>query len=236
MGLAPLLVDTYHKYKKGTNNFVQWLAETARATGTVNDVFKDSRQDVVPPTGGRLKGATRKEAKKAGLTQNATATCQITTKSFLALATAIAADKRTCVPPEVFTTLRAVIRGRKDCAVWYSMISDQVDDAVKESNAGHRHFIKLLEDVLEIIKSKLSQTQRQPLKAVKTTPLHTSNAFEHLKFEEPLDTEDMPEAIESPVMPATQKVSYKLEPSETDVSFAIYCFLKDATHLRLAAR
>ena len=80
MGLAPLLVDTYRKYKKGTNNFVQWLAETARATGTVNDVFKDSCQDVVPPTGGRLKGVASKEAKKAGLTHNATATCQITTQ------------------------------------------------------------------------------------------------------------------------------------------------------------
>ncbi|CAN9098938.1 unnamed protein product [Alternaria alternata] len=236
MGLAPLLVDTYRKYKKGTNNFVQWLAETARATGTVNDVFKDSRQDVVPPTGGRLKGAARKEAKKAGRTQNATATCQITTKSFLTLATAIAADKRTSVPPEVFTTLRAVIRGRKDCAVWYSMISDQVDDAAKESNAGHRHFIKLLEDVLGIIKPKLPQIQRQPLKAAKTAPLHTNNAYEHLESEESLETEDMPDVIESPVRPVTQKVSYKLEPSDTDVSFVIYCFLKDATHLRLAVR
>ena len=236
MGLVPLLVDTYRKYKKGTNNFVQWLAETARATGTVNDVFKDSRQDVVPPTGGRLKGAARKEAKKAGMTHNTTATCQITTKSFLTLATAIAADKRTCVPLAVFTTLRAVIQGRKDCAAWYSMISDQTDDAAKESNAGHRHFIKLLEDVLEIIKPKLPQIQRQPLKAAKTAPLHTNNAYEHLESEESLETEDMPDVIESPVRPVTQKVSYKLELSDTDVSFAIYCFLKDATHLRLAAR
>ena len=236
MGLAPLLVDTYRKYKKGTNNFVQWLTETARATGTVNDMFKDSRQDVVPPTGGRLKGAARKEAKKAGLTHNTTATCQITTKSFLTLATAIAADKRTCVPPAVFTTLHAVIQGRKDCAVWYSMISDQTDDAAKESNAGHRHFIKLLEDVLEIIKPKLPQIQRQPLKAAKTAPLHTNNAYEHLESEESLETEDMPDVIESPVRPVTQKVSYKLEPSDTDVSFAIYCFLKDTTHLRLAVR
>ncbi|RYO01249.1 hypothetical protein AA0120_g131 [Alternaria tenuissima] len=236
MGLAPLLVDTYHKYKQGTNNFVEWLAEAARATGTVDDVFKDSRQDVAPPTGGRLKGAVRKEAKKAGLTQNATATCQITTKSFLTLATAIAADKCTNVPPAVFTTLRAVIRGRKDCAVWYSMVSDQADDAARESNAGHRYFIKLLEDVMEIIKPKLPQTQRQPLKTAKTAPLHTNNPYEHLKVEESLDTEDMPDVIESPVRPITQKVSYKLELSDTDVSFAIYCFLKDATHLRLAAR
>jgi hypothetical protein len=236
MGLAPLLVDTYRKYKKGTNNFVQWLTETARATGTVNDMFKDSRQDVVPPTGGRLKGAARKEAKKAGLTHNTTATCQITTKSFLTLATAIAADKRTCVPSAVFTTLHAVIQGRKDCAVWYSMISDQTDDAAKESNAGHRHFIKLLEDVLEIIKPKLPQIQRQPLKAAKTAPLHTNNAYEHLESEESLETEDMPDVIESPVRPVTQKVSYKLELSDTDVSFAIYCFLKDTTHLRLAVR
>lgn len=70
MGLAPALVDTYRKYKKGTENFVQWLAGTARATGTVEDVFLAHTQEKLPTTGGRLKGKARKEAKKAGLAAN----------------------------------------------------------------------------------------------------------------------------------------------------------------------
>ncbi|CAN9168213.1 unnamed protein product [Alternaria alternata] len=236
MGLAPLLVDTYRKYKKGTNNFVQWLAETARATGTVNDVFKNSCQDVVPPTGGRLKGAARKEAKKARLTHDATATCQITTKSFVTLATAISADKRASVPPAVHTTLRAVIRGRKDCANWYAMSSNAEDDTVKENDARHKHFIKILETVLEILRAKQPRAQHQPLKTKTPAPIPTKNTYDLLEAEELSESEDMPDMIESPARPTKVKVIYKLELSDADVSFAIYCFLKDATHLRLTVR
>jgi hypothetical protein len=154
MGLAPLLVDTYRKYKQGTGKFVQWLAETARATGTVNDVFKDGHQDAIPPAGGRLKGAARKEAKKVRLTHHATVSCQITTKSFLTLANAITADKRASVPHTVYTTLRAVIRGRKDCENWYTLNSNAGNDTARGNNASHRHFMKILETLLEIPQTK----------------------------------------------------------------------------------
>jgi len=180
MGLAPLLVDTYRTYKKGTGNFVQWLAETARATGTVNNVFKDGHHEAVQPTGGRLKGAARKEAKKAGLTQNATATCQIPAKSFLTLATAIAGDTHASVPRSVFTTLRAVIQGRKDCAAWHAMTSDREDIAAKANNASHGHFIKLLEDVFAILKAKQPRAEHQSSKTFKEDPVHSANMYDPL--------------------------------------------------------
>jgi hypothetical protein len=236
MGLAPLLVDTYRTYKKGTGNFVQWLAETARTTGTVNKIFKDDYREAAPPTRGRLKGAARKEAKKAGLTQDAIATCQIPAKSFLTLATAIASDPRTSVPRTVFATLRAVIRGRKDCAVWYAMTSDCEDSAAKESNASHKHFIELLENVFEILKVKQPRAGHQPPTTTKEGPVYGANMYELLEDEDLSQGEEMPEAIESPIRPAREKVSYKLEPTDADVSFAIFCFLKDVTHLRLAVR
>ncbi|CAG5150114.1 uncharacterized protein ALTATR162_LOCUS2552 [Alternaria atra] len=174
MGLAPLLVDTYRKYKQGTGNFVQWLAETARATGTVNDVFKDSHQGAISPAGGRLKGAARKEAKKAGLTHNATVSCQITTKSFLTLANSISADKRAAVPYIVYTTLRAVILGRKDCANWYTLTSNAGNDTVMENNASHKHFIKILETVLEILQTKQPRAGHQPLETKTAAPIRKS--------------------------------------------------------------
>ncbi|KAI4917742.1 hypothetical protein J4E85_009834 [Alternaria conjuncta] len=236
MGLAPLLVDTYCTYKKGTGNFVQWLAETARATGTVNNVFKDGHHEAVQPTGGRLKGAARKEAKKAGLTQNATATCQIPAKSFLTLATAIAGDTHASVPRSVFTTLRAVIQGRKDCAVWYAMTSDREDIAAKANNASHSHFIKLLEDVFEILKAKQPRAEHQSPKTTKLDPVPSTNMYSLLQDEALSEIGEMPEVIESHVRPTKEKVTYKLETSDADVSFAIFCFFKDATHLRLAVR
>jgi hypothetical protein len=236
MGLAPVLVDTYRTYKKGTGNVIQWLAETARATGTVNEVFQDTYQDVVPPTGGRLKGAAREAEKKARPTHNATAVCQITTKSCLILATAIATDARAFVPRSVFTTLRAVIRGRKDCAVWYATTSDPEDDTAKEKNAGHNHFIKTLENVLKVLKAKQPQSKHQSRKVMEAGPVRAANMYELLEDEELSESEEMPGVIGSLVEPAKEKVIYKLESSDADVSFAIFCFLKDATHIRIAVR
>lgn len=110
MGLAPVLNDTYRKYKMGTANFVQWLAETARATGTVNHVFSKGHQGAIPKSRARLKGNARKEA-KTDLSQDASPTYQVTINTFTVLAKAIAEDKSTSVLLSVFRTLQAVIQG-----------------------------------------------------------------------------------------------------------------------------
>jgi len=231
MALPPLLFDAYQKYKRGTEDLVQWLAETARATGTVNEVFSDSQQHGKPPTGGRLKGNARKDAK------NAPAMYQITAGSFVTLATAIADDARVPVPTSVFGTLQTVIRGRKDCAVWYASTSDCADNAVKKNNAGHQHFIKTLEDVLEILKAaKKPPVERRQPKTTKAEVIRTSNKYELLENEALPESDDMPEIIDVNARPAKSKVTYKLEESEADVTFAIYCFLKDVTVLRIAVR
>ncbi|KAI4700574.1 hypothetical protein J4E81_003535 [Alternaria sp. BMP 2799] len=231
MALTPLLFDAYQKYKRGTEDLVHWLAETARATGTVNEVFSDSQQHGKPPTGGRLKGSARKAAK------NAPATYHITARSFVALATAIANDARASVPTSVFGTLQAVIRGRKDCAVWYASTSDCADNAVKENNASHQYFIKTLEDVLEILKAvKRPPVERRQPKTTKAEAIRTSNKYELLENEALPESDHMPEIIEVHATPAKSKVTYKLEESETDVTFAIYCFLMDVTDLRIAVR
>jgi len=231
MALTPLLFDAYQKYKRGTEDLVQWLAETARATGTVNEMFSDIQQHGKSHTGGRLKGCARKDAKKAP------ATYHITARSFVTLATAIANDARIPVPTSVFGTLQAVIRGRKDCAVWYASTSDCADNAVKENNEGHQHFIKTLEDVLEIFKAaKRPPFERRQSKTKKAEALRTSNKYELLEHEALPESNDMPEIIEVHAKPAKSKVTYKLEESDTDVTFAIYCFLRVVTDLRIAVR
>jgi hypothetical protein len=97
MGVAPVLVDTYRRYKKGTENFVQWLAETARGTGQADDVFKAGTKDNVPSSGGRLKGKARMEAKKAGLGSNMTRFV-VPMKAMAGLAKAIVTTKTVEVP------------------------------------------------------------------------------------------------------------------------------------------
>ncbi|KAI4644724.1 uncharacterized protein J4E78_009543 [Alternaria triticimaculans] len=228
MAPTPLLADAYRKYKRGTESLVQWLAETARSTGTVDKVFSDT---AIPPPGGRLKGTARKEAR------NAPRTCRIATRSFVTLATAIVSDKKLSVPASVLTTLRAVIRGRRECAVWYATACDSEDDAVKAENASHAHFIKTLESVLEILKAKKPVVKKVQLKTMETGLLRTGNAYHVLEEKELSGSDDIPEITEIQAKPAkTKKVTYKLEESDTDVIFAVYCFLKDVTDLRIAVR
>ncbi|KAI4612896.1 hypothetical protein J4E80_006951 [Alternaria sp. BMP 0032] len=227
MAPTPLLADAYRKYKRGTENLVQWLAETARSTGTVDKVFSDT---AIPPLGGRLKGTARKEAK------NAPDTYRIATRSFLTLATAIANDDKLSIPASVFTTLRAVIRGRKECASWYATTSDHENDTVKENNASHDHFIKTLESVLSILKAKKPAVKQQQTKTVIAGHLHMDNTYDVLEEIELSGSDDIPEIAEIQAKPTKAKVTYKLKESDTDITFAIYCFLKDVTDLRIAVR
>jgi hypothetical protein len=239
MGLNPLLVDTYRTYKKGTENFIQWLAEEAHATGKVDELIKREGHNAVQVTGGRRKGKARKAAKNIA-TMQAPTTFQVSTKDLSVFATAIANDSRACIPQSVFTTLRAVIRGRKDCASWYNKRSDSEDNKAQEKNENHKFFIQALEDVLEILKVKQPKViNRQPSTARETTQrTPVSNTYELLEVEESIESEEIPDVIESAPQPgqAKRKVIYKLEPSDADVSFDVYCFLKDATNLRLAVR
>jgi hypothetical protein len=234
MGLALALVDTYRRYKKGTENFVQWLAGTARATGTVDSVFAASLQEQVPAAGGRLKGKARKEAKKAGLATNTT-TYQVSINTFVKLARAITDTSNIEVPHSVFATLSAVVRGRKDCAAWYVLNQDHANDTMKANNDRHQHFIEILEDTLQMLKKKQSQTKRSSIPAEDTCAKKVTNMFECLELEETEELEEIPESI--PVTCKVEKdVEYKLKTSDADVSFAVYCFLKDLTNIRLFVR
>jgi hypothetical protein len=235
MALPSMVLDTYRRYKKGTEGFVQWLAGTARATGTVEEVFKSGPQEPRPTPGGRLKGKARKEAKKAGLATN-TSTCQVPIKTFVKLAKAVVASPHVQVPRSVTTTLRAVIQGRKNCAAWYLLNQDDASDTMKRNNDGHQYFIKVLQDTLDILNRKAQQTGATTSQDSDPYLTKVANMFASLEVEETseVEMEDIPEV--SPKSKVEKRVEYKLETSEADVSFAVYCFLKDLTNIRLFVR
>jgi hypothetical protein len=139
------------------------------------------------------------------------------------------------VPHSVFATLSAVIRGRKDCAAWYLLNQDHADDTMKTNNDRHQHFIKILEDTLQILKKKQPQTKQSSISTEDTYVKKVANMFECLELSETDESEEIPESI--PTVPKVEKnVKYKLEASDADVSFAVYCFLKDLTNIRLFVR
>lgn len=193
MSTLPPLSDTYRKYKKGTENFVQWLAGTARATSKVQDVFAAGLQEKIPIAGGRLKGKARKEAKNAGLSA-VTTTYEIPISAFVKLAKAVSSVGNIEVPRSVFTTLSAVIRGRKDCAAWYMMNQDGAENTMKGNNERHQNFIEVLEDTLQALNKHQSKKQ-QPTASTKGTVKKVTIIFECLELEETSELEDVPDSI-----------------------------------------
>jgi hypothetical protein len=113
MALNPLVFDTYKRYKAGTAKLVSFLANTARKTKLVDDLFVA----VLPKKGnGRLKGKARSAKRQVQKTQ----TYQIRTADFVRMAEAILASKNVKVPDSLIRTLEDVIAARKECAGWFS--------------------------------------------------------------------------------------------------------------------
>jgi hypothetical protein len=233
MVLASHLIETYAEYKKGTDTFVQWLVETARATGTVGFLLKSGVTVAAPtaPAGGRLKGKARKQAKKESL-KPVLETQKISINVFDQLAHAIANDKTAKVPPSIFGILRSVIRGRKECATWF--IPNQIDasDAMKETNEGHQHFIAVLEHVISILKVKEPSLQKAVPQTTNPVINHVTNVYECLRLEDTVESDDLSEIVPLP----TPSGIYKLESMRGETSFAIFCLLRDMTSLRIYVR
>jgi hypothetical protein len=233
MALTPHLLETYAEYKKGTDTFVQWLVETARATGTVGFLFKSGVKVAAPtaPAGGRLKGKARKQAKKEA-PNPVLETQKISINVFDQLAHAIANDKTAKVPPSIFDILRSVIRGRKECAKWFIFNQIDASDAMKENNEGHQHLIAVLEHVMSILKVKESSFRKAVPQMTTPAVDHITNVYECLRLEETVESDDLSENVPWP----TPSGIYKLESMRSETSFAIFCLLRDMTSLRIHVR
>jgi hypothetical protein len=233
MVLAPHLIETYAEYKKGTDTFVQWLVETARATGTVGFLFKSGAKvaALAASAGGRLKGKARKQAKKEAPTP-VLETQKISINVFDQLAHAIASDKTAKVPSSMFDILRSVIRGRKECAAWSIFNQINASDAMKETNEGHQHFIAVLEHVMSILKVKEPSLRKAVPQTTTSAIDHITNVYECLRLEDTVESDDLSEIVPLP----TPSGIYKLESMRGETSFAIFCLLRDMTSLRIYVR
>ena len=53
------MANTYKRYKQGTDDFTQWLVQSAKGTGKVNDLLNTFTKDTTATTSGRLKGKAK---------------------------------------------------------------------------------------------------------------------------------------------------------------------------------
>jgi Family of unknown function (DUF6604) len=106
------------------------------------------------------------------------------------------------------------------------------DDSTQASNQKHQHFIGILRETLDTLNSS-GKVQSKGKKETATADVATNpvnglgNLFEHLEVDEPTEWT-------SSDLPKSTKIldTYELEPTDEDISFAIFCLFKDLTDIR----
>ncbi|KAF4635177.1 hypothetical protein G7Y89_g2936 [Cudoniella acicularis] len=222
MALDPFLFGTYKQYKAGTNKVMTWLASRARETNLLSNLFPTESANKGK---GRLKGKARAAKKETSEKHHVPLT------DIPRIAESIASTKKTMAPNIIIRTLEEVIAARSAC----NKQQGQKDPSTQASNQKHQYFIEVLRETLRILEP-LSRTSDQT-KGTKAKADSTGvdkgvaslrNRFNYLEVDEP--TEWTSSALPS----KSNKVAdtYKLEPTDDDISFAIFCLLKDLTDIR----
>ncbi|PMD30202.1 hypothetical protein L207DRAFT_592660 [Hyaloscypha variabilis F] len=223
----PSLFDTYKQYKAGTIKVTTWLASRAQELNTCTDLFAPSE---IKGTG-RLKGKARAAKKVVPKEQSH----QIPLSAIPRIAKAIANIKAQEVPGTIIRTLEDVIAARSACNECFEEHGSK-DQSTQASNEKHQHFIRVLRETLRILKplSKGSDPMNGTNRVRENDSMEgvagLRNLFQYLEVEDPIEWT-------SSTLPSDKKSSkalcrYELEPTDEDISFAIFCLLKDLTDIR----
>jgi hypothetical protein len=144
MGLSPLLVDTYRRYKRDTEIFTQWLGTTARATGLVEGLFEEAAEKQQPSNSGRKKGITRKPCNEAS-------THKVSVNAFITLTNALIDTMSSKVPRHMMIILGDILKARRGYAAWYRTHETEASASKHSHNEGHQHIIEVLQEVHRIL-------------------------------------------------------------------------------------
>lgn len=231
--MAPkIFINTYQRYKKQTDTIAQWLLDTAEQCGY--------NYPIQP-------AAESKKKSNVGVVQS----YRIRLAQFRELAAVIVDGKeQPSIPRALINLLKHTISLRKDFAQFIRKYRKQTSSV--DADSTHSHFIKELEEVLEILKpacpeeSPVPSTRSALAKngAALTEPKIPSldNRFSALEVEELDDFDLFPEVTASP---AAKKSSVKprqvvFQPNtdgdgenDDELQFAIYCFFEDLNNARL---
>lgn len=242
------LSDIYQLYKRDTNSIATWLANTAKNNGYGAALH---HQENVSHRGGRLKGKARKEAKAVTRTTNEQATSStnrpahaLAIREFVPLATFIATAKPVIqVPLFLSITLNRVIKVRATFSRILGEKSEQLDET---SDAGHSHFLSVLERVRDILKpnmeadaldrpSRAQGPTEPPITSSVGVSSNSRNLFDTLSLYE--STEDIPDPPDATLPPHSEKkYEITLEDSMSDALLAFVALMHVGQYLRKKVR
>ena len=222
------LVNRYKQYKAGTTKLVNWLTNTARSCQDVTTILPPLRA-----AKDAAKRSKRNHKPETPLSTNVT----VTTSQLLKLAKIVVYSSIT-IPEDIVQTIKTVIAGRQVCSDLYLSLKDPTDDTADEQNSRHQHFIDVLKQIQKLFESsrnttKAPKTSKEPQRDTSNTPYGTqkalANIFACLQLDEP--TKSPLGSAPSPKH-ADKHVTFELEDSEYEKSFAIWCLLQDIRDLR----
>lgn len=248
MQLPEYLLGTYRRYKSDTSTVATWIAEEASKRGYKAGNAVVQQEDVKPVPSNRLKGKARKEAKANGsINQPSASTAPrkryiISLDDFEGVAQYIAglSKPKVTVPPFILRAATSAIKAREQCSAWFQKKSYH-DETTQQNNERHTHFIRVLERVVEILKSCSSkELKEEPRRKDETTVdsdvEKTTTMFSLLEVEMP-SIEDEEDVVHTPSAsteqgrkPTKEKENafYELDEPEDDVlPFVLYCLFED---------
>ncbi|KAI4605018.1 hypothetical protein J4E83_010889 [Alternaria metachromatica] len=213
--LPSLLVDTYKRYKSGTQIVATWLATSAAKIQSIDHLLIKNA---------RLKGQARAAARQNGVSE-------VPLNAFRTLVDILAKAKIT-LPTDIEAILWSVITARKECAGFYRAkpereAGDDIDDE------GHQFFIDILDYYYHTLKAPTAGKTKEEREKGASTNSRTSNFFEHLSL---VQEHAEPSGYVPSVSTDTQSRSYRIKESanrKSEKAFALFCFLKDMTAIRL---
>lgn len=162
IGLPGFLYDTYKQYKKDTEEFIFWLAETAHECGYVapdDSTPHRSSEGSSKRKKNKQKGkeAARVEDKKSfpKLEENSASEYVFNSHQLIPRARAIvsATNPTVQIPTHVVQTIEKAVSARKRCTSFFQTRSNG-EAGVETSNRSHSYFTRILEEVMVILKPR----------------------------------------------------------------------------------
>lgn len=237
---GPFLVDSYLQHKTYTNQFVQWLVDSASRVRNVQHLLANQTTSTT--------GEAIPLENFAVLTDTVAPepSRQVPSGSFRPLANIIQ-SARIEVPYDTLKLLEHVIRVRKDYSRFFTAQGKAANEALDGANRDHQHFNQLLEDVYGILQPLCSSQHASHDTSHATHAAHSlllPNLFEHLALEEtvekqtdtsvPKEKSKKAKKSKKSTLDTKNIQTYVIESSEEDKAFAIYCFLNDCTEVRMS--
>jgi hypothetical protein len=224
MDLSSLLVDTYKRYKQGSATVVSWLASSA---------VKVQNIDHLLVKGPRLKGKARTASRQQDRTSHH---AQVSLNVFAALVDILSRAGIT-MPHDIEVTLWDVVKARKECAATYKAKPDKAGDDI-HADEGQEHFAGVLQHFYSTLRPS-SYLKEAPSKNYGRPARGNSNVnkFDSLESEELSYFEGVAsptsQASAKQAQPTTYDIERTREAQLQEKAFAVFCFLKDITALRL---